>query len=166
MKETMEILLGGTGGQGLGIAGVILAQAFAEEEGKNVLEAEAYGISMRGGMSRAEVLVSREEINETRVNNPDVLVALSQPIADIYVPKSEAGAVIILDSLFVEKPANAPAGVHLFASHGRGEEAGYGGGRQHRCPRSHSLAGRHTGPGIAFKRLEEEIRQGSNRPEP
>lgn len=113
MKETMEILLGGTGGQGLGLAGVILAQAFAEEEGKNVLEAEAYGISMRGGMSRAEVLVSREEINETRVNNPDVLVALSQPIADIYVPKSEAGAVIILDSLFVEKPANAPAGVHL-----------------------------------------------------
>jgi 2-oxoglutarate ferredoxin oxidoreductase subunit gamma len=113
MKETLEILLGGTGGQGLGLAGVILAQAFAEEEGRNVLETEAYGISMRGGMSRAEVLVSREEINEIRANNPDVLVALSQPVADIYVPRAREGAVIVLDSLLVAKPADAPAGVFL-----------------------------------------------------
>ena len=109
MKGTVEILLGGTGGQGLGLAGVILAQALAEEEGKNVLETEAYGISMRGGMSRAEVLFSSEEINEIRVSAPDVLLAMSQPVADIYVPKTKKEGVIIVDSAFVACPADAPS---------------------------------------------------------
>jgi 2-oxoglutarate ferredoxin oxidoreductase subunit gamma len=107
MKGTTEILLGGTGGQGLGLAGVILAQALAEEEGKNVLETEAYGISMRGGMSRAEVLVSSGEINEIRVTEPDVLLAMSQPVADIYVPKTKRDGIIIVDSAFVACPPNA-----------------------------------------------------------
>ncbi|MBA7565890.1 hypothetical protein ES708_07576 [subsurface metagenome] len=49
MVGQLEILLAGSGGQGLGLAGIILARSFAEEEGKNVVEAEAYGISMRGG---------------------------------------------------------------------------------------------------------------------
>ncbi len=102
MKGTLEILLGGTGGQGLGLAGVILAQALAEEEGKNVLETEAYGISMRGGMSRAEVLVSSEEINEIKVTEPDVLLAMSQPVADIYIPKTKKEGIILVDSAFVK----------------------------------------------------------------
>ncbi len=101
MKGTVEILLGGTGGQGLGLAGVILAQALAEEEGKNVLETEAYGISMRGGMSRAEVLVSAEEINEIKVTEPDVLLAMSQPVADLYIPKTKKAGIIVVDSAFV-----------------------------------------------------------------
>ena len=102
MKGTLEILLGGTGGQGLGLAGVILAQALAEEEGKNVLETEAYGISMRGGMSRAEVLVSSEEINEIKVTEPDVLLAMSQPVADLYIPKTKKEGIVLVDSAFVK----------------------------------------------------------------
>ncbi len=102
MKGTVEILLGGTGGQGLGLAGVILAQALAEEEGKNVQETEAYGISMRGGMSRAEVMVSEEEINEIKVTAPDVLLAMSQPVADIYIPKTKKAGIILVDSAFVK----------------------------------------------------------------
>jgi len=103
VKGTLEILLGGSGGQGLGIAGVILAQALAEIEGKNVLETEAYGISMRGGMSRAEVLVSAEELNEVKVTEPDVLLAMSQPIADFYVPKTKKSGLVLADSMFVTK---------------------------------------------------------------
>jgi len=101
MKQTIEILLGGSGGQGLGLAGVILAQALAEEEGLNVLETEAYGISMRGGMSRAEVLVSLEEINDIKVTEPDVLLAMSQPMADLYIPRVKKDALVIVDSAFV-----------------------------------------------------------------
>jgi len=101
MKEAREILLGGSGGQGLGLAGVILAQALSEEEGKNVVETEAYGISMRGGMSRAEVLVSSEEINEIKVTEPDVLLAMSQPVADLYIPKTKKEGIILVDSAFV-----------------------------------------------------------------
>ncbi len=113
MKGTIEILLGGTGGQGLGLAGVILAQACAEEEGRNVLETEAYGISMRGGMSRAEVLVSRDEINEVRVTEPDILLAMSQPVADLYIPRTKKDGLVIADSAFVIDLRNARSKVFL-----------------------------------------------------
>jgi 2-oxoglutarate ferredoxin oxidoreductase subunit gamma len=115
MNGTIKILLGGTGGQGLGLAGVILAQACAEEEGKNVLETEAYGISMRGGMSRAEVLVSRDEINEIRVTEPDILLAMSQPVADDYIPRTRKDGIIIVDSAFVTDIRHAQSKVFLLS---------------------------------------------------
>ncbi|MFC1904572.1 2-oxoacid:acceptor oxidoreductase family protein [Chloroflexota bacterium] len=101
MEQVYEILLAGSGGQGLGVAGVILAQSFAEEEGKNVVETESYGISRRGGHSRSEVLTSTGEINELRVTEPDILLAMSQETADFYVPKVKETGSILLDSTYV-----------------------------------------------------------------
>jgi len=111
MKEAREILLGGSGGQGLGLAGVILAQALSEEEGKNVVETEAYGISMRGGMSRAEVLFSSEEINEIKVTEPDVLLAMSQAIADKYASRTKKEGIIVTDTAFVSDVSQAASRV-------------------------------------------------------
>jgi 2-oxoglutarate ferredoxin oxidoreductase subunit gamma len=102
MGDLQEIILAGTGGQGLGLAGVLLAQSFAEEEGKNVLQTEAYGISMRGGHSRAEVLVSTEEINELKVTEPDILLAMSQEAFDMFRGKVKESGKGIIDSLNVK----------------------------------------------------------------
>ena len=101
MAELLEILLAGSGGQGLGLAGVILARSFAEEEGKNVVESEAYGISMRGGHSRSEVLVSTGEINDLKVTEPDILLAMSQEAVDIFIPKVKKSGIVLLDSTCV-----------------------------------------------------------------
>ncbi len=101
MGEQYEILLAGSGGQGLGLAGVILAQSFAEEEGKNVVETESYGISMRGGHSRSEVLVSTGEINDLKVTEPDILLAMSQDAADLFTPKVKKNGSVFLDSTYV-----------------------------------------------------------------
>ena len=95
------MLLAGSGGQGLGLAGVILARSFAEEEGKNVVESEAYGISMRGGLSRSEILVSSGEIDDLRVTAPDILLVMSQAAADAFIPKVKEGGSIFLDSTYV-----------------------------------------------------------------
>lgn len=102
MEERHEIILAGSGGQGLGLAGVILAQSFAEEEGKNVVETEAYGISMRGGHSRSEVIMDTGEINDLSVTEPDILLALSQEAADLFIPKVKKSGVILLDSAYVK----------------------------------------------------------------
>ena len=100
--ELLEILLAGSGGQGLGLAGVILARSFAEEEGKNVVETEAYGISMRGGHSRSEVIMGTGEINDLSVTEPDILLALSQEAADLFTPKVKKSGIILLDSAYVK----------------------------------------------------------------
>lgn len=99
--ELLEIVLAGSGGQGLGLAGVILARSFAEEEGKNVVGSEAYGISMRGGLSRSEVLVSSGEIDDLRVAEPDIILVMSQAAADFFIPKVKEGGSIFLDSTYV-----------------------------------------------------------------
>jgi 2-oxoglutarate ferredoxin oxidoreductase subunit gamma len=114
MEDMYEIILAGSGGQGLGLAGVILAQSFAEEEGKNVLETESYGISMRGGHSRSEVLVSTGEINELKVTEPDILLAMSQAAADVFVPRTKNNGVILLDSSNVKDIPTTKAAVFSF----------------------------------------------------
>jgi len=114
MEEGYEILLAGTGGQGLGLAGVILAQAFAEEEGKNVVETEAYGISMRGGLSRSEVLVSTGEINDLKVTEADILLAMSQETADFFIPQVKESGVVLIDSTYVKDTPKTKARVFSF----------------------------------------------------
>ena len=114
MEKPIEILLAGTGGQGLGLAGVILARAFTEEEGKNVVQTEAYGISMRGGLSRSEVLVSTEEIDELKITEPNILLALSQAAADIYILRVKEKGIIFLDPDYVTNILKTTARVFPF----------------------------------------------------
>jgi 2-oxoglutarate ferredoxin oxidoreductase subunit gamma len=112
MGDLQEIILAGTGGMGLGLAGELLAQSFAEEEGKNVIQTEAYGISMRGGHSRAEVLVSSEEINELKVTEPDILLAMSQEAFDMFIDKVKDNGKVILDDFYVKGLKSAKCKVY------------------------------------------------------
>jgi len=114
MEERCEILLAGDGGQGLGLAGVTLAQSFAEEEGKNVVETEAYGISMRGGLSRSEVIVSTKEIDDLKVTEPDILLVLSQEAAEFFIPKVKKNGSIFVDSTCIKDISKTEAKVFSF----------------------------------------------------
>ena len=57
-----EFRLSGSGGQGLLLAGIVLAEA-AIHEGKNAVQTQSYGPEARGGASKAEVVVSDEDID-------------------------------------------------------------------------------------------------------
>ena len=54
-----QISLSGTGGQGLILAGIILAEA-AILDGKEAIQTQSYGPEARGGASKSEVLISDE----------------------------------------------------------------------------------------------------------
>jgi len=66
---------------------------------------------MRGGFSRSEVLVSQVEINELRVTEPDILLAMSQAAADFYIPKVKKSGAILLDSAYVKDISETEAKV-------------------------------------------------------
>ena len=70
MKTHSELILAGTGGQGLILSGIMLAEA-AMLEGKNVAQTQSYGIASRGGLSLAEVIVDEDEIIYQQVRAPD-----------------------------------------------------------------------------------------------
>ncbi|GAB6171283.1 2-oxoacid:acceptor oxidoreductase family protein [Paradesulfitobacterium aromaticivorans] len=108
--DPIQIQLSGSGGQGLILAGIILADA-ALSEGFNVIQTQAYGPEARGGASRAEVILSKELIDYPHVEQPDILLALTQEACDKYLPLASKKALVIVDSLLVENVPETKATV-------------------------------------------------------
>jgi 2-oxoglutarate ferredoxin oxidoreductase subunit gamma len=93
----MEIRLAGEGGQGMILAGIILAEAAAIYDNKNATQTQSYGPEARGGASKAEVVISQGEIDHPEVIIADVLVAMSQEACDKYAGNLKKDGILIVD---------------------------------------------------------------------
>lgn len=97
MEKRTEIRLAGEGGQGMILAGIILAEAAAIYDGKQATQTQSYGPEARGGASRAEVVISDGEIDHPEVLSADVVVALSQEAYKKFAKTIHAGGLLIVD---------------------------------------------------------------------
>ncbi len=104
-----EIRLAGEGGQGLILAGVILAEAVAACGSKNVAQSQAYGPEARGGASTSEVVISDEEIDYPKVVEADVLLAMSQEAYDRSRGELKQDGILIVDSVLVDQVVRSSA---------------------------------------------------------
>lgn len=95
--STQELRLTGSGGQGLILAGIILAEA-ALLDGKNVVQSQSYGPEARGGASKSEVIISEKDINYPKVEKCDIMLALTQDSYDKYIDSLKPGGVLVIDS--------------------------------------------------------------------
>ncbi len=95
--EKYEVRLSGSGGQGLLLAGIILAES-AINEGKNAIQTQSYGPEARGGASKSEVIISNAEIDFPKVRNCDILLSLTQKSYDQYHEGLKDGGILIIDS--------------------------------------------------------------------
>ncbi len=93
----MEIRLAGSGGQGVILATIILAEA-AIIAGKNTAQSQSYGPEARGGMCKAEVIISDENIGFTKVTKPTFLLALTQVSLDKYAKEVDENCIVMADS--------------------------------------------------------------------
>ena len=98
-----EIRLSGAGGQGLVSAGIILAEAAGIHDGKYVCQTQSYGPEARGGASKAEVVISDEEIDYPKAIKPDLLLAMNQKSCDTYFFDLKPSGMLIVDSTFVRQ---------------------------------------------------------------
>jgi 2-oxoglutarate ferredoxin oxidoreductase subunit gamma len=98
MSYRYELRLSGEGGQGIVLAGVILAEAAAIYDGKNATQTQVYGPESRGGASKAEVIISDEEIDYPNAMSVDLLLALTQAAADKYGRDVRSSGIVIVDS--------------------------------------------------------------------
>jgi 2-oxoglutarate ferredoxin oxidoreductase subunit gamma len=96
MADKMEIRIAGSGGQGVILASIILAEA-ALLAGKNVAQTQSYGAEARGGMCKAEVVVSEGTIGFFKVRRPTFLLALTQQSLDQYTVGIPEACVIMAD---------------------------------------------------------------------
>ena len=102
--DRLEIRLAGSGGQGLVLGGIILAEAAVMFDGKNAVQSQAYGPEARGGASKSEVIIADGEIDYPKALGVDILLALTQEAADKYSADLKPGATVIVDANLVERP--------------------------------------------------------------
>lgn len=108
------IILSGAGGQGLILAGAILAEAAGVFEGKEVVQTQSYGIQARGGASQSSVIISDQRIKYPEVLMPDILLCLSQEAYQRYEPALRADSILVIDQDLVD-PNNEPRDIRTIA---------------------------------------------------
>jgi 2-oxoglutarate ferredoxin oxidoreductase subunit gamma len=103
MAEHCEVRLAGLGGQGIILAGIIVAEAAGIYEGKEVVQTQAYGAEARGGFSRSDVVISDEEILYPKASKLDFLLAMSQSAYEENLASLKRGGVLLVDSTYVSE---------------------------------------------------------------
>ncbi len=94
----VEFRLSGSGGQGLLLAGIVLAEAAILDD-KNAVQTQSYGPEARGGSSKAEVVISDEDIDYPKATDPDYLLALTAESYKSYGPLMGKGLIIVDSSV-------------------------------------------------------------------
>lgn len=102
MSQRYEIRFSGAGGQGLILAGVIMAEAASIYDGKQAVQSQSYGPEARGGASKSEVIVSDGPIDYPKATVVDALLALTQEACDKYAHDLKEGGVLLVDSDLVK----------------------------------------------------------------
>jgi 2-oxoglutarate ferredoxin oxidoreductase subunit gamma len=98
MASRYEIRFSGAGGQGLILAGVIMAEAASIFQGIQAVQSQSYGPEARGGASKSEVIISDSAIDYPKVTKCDALLALTQEACDKYSHDLKEGGVLLIDS--------------------------------------------------------------------
>jgi len=114
MEERIETCLSGSGGQGLILAGIILAEAAGIYDGKEAVQTQSYGPEARGGASRSEVVISNSAIDYPKVIKADILLALTQTACDKYVKNLNKDGILVADSTSVTEVPNISNKIYLF----------------------------------------------------
>jgi 2-oxoglutarate ferredoxin oxidoreductase subunit gamma len=105
----VEIRLAGSGGQGIILAGLVLAEAAGVYDGHQVAMVQSYGPEARGGTSKAEVIISEDPIDYPLCESVDLLLALNQEACDTYCWDLKPAAWVIVDKDLVTHPPSTRA---------------------------------------------------------
>ena len=92
-----DFIIAGFGGQGVLLAGEVLANAFMLDD-KNVTWYPSYGAEMRGGTVNCTVVMSDEEVSAVQKTSADFIIVLNQASFDKYTSWVKKGGSIIVNS--------------------------------------------------------------------
>jgi 2-oxoglutarate ferredoxin oxidoreductase subunit gamma len=104
-----RIIFSGSGGQGVITAARILAETAALYEGLNAVQSQSYGPEARGGACRSDVIISDTEILFPKVNQPNILVSLTQEAYNTYSNLIRPGGLLLFDTHYVQQEKKVDA---------------------------------------------------------
>jgi len=96
-----EIIIAGFGGQGILLAGKLLAQT-AMKAGKEVTYMSSYGAEVRGGTANSMVVMAENKIACPLVSEPDSLIVLNKASLNKFGPKLKKHGLLIMNSSLID----------------------------------------------------------------
>lgn len=110
-----NFVIAGFGGQGVLLAGEVLANAFMLDN-KNVTWYPCYGAEMRGGTVNCEIVMNdTEEVSAVNLKEADFVVALNQASVERFVSKIKKGGWMIANSSLAKEVKTRDDINYLFA---------------------------------------------------
>lgn len=97
-----DVLMAGFGGQGMLLAGKLLAHA-AMNDGLEVSWLPSYGPEMRGGTANVIVCVSPEPIGSPLITTHTALVAMNLPSLEKFESRVRPGGVIVVNTSLIKR---------------------------------------------------------------
>ena len=96
-----EVIIAGFGGQGIILAGRLLAQT-AMEAGKEVTYMPSYGAEVRGGTANCMVVIAEKEIACPVIGNPSSLIVMNKASLDKFAPRLRKGGLLVMNSSLID----------------------------------------------------------------
>ncbi len=96
-----ELLLAGSGGRGVILAGAIMAKA-ASKAGLNAAYGAIYGAEVRGGLTAAEIVVCDHQVDFPFPERPHLTFAFDQKSYHRYVLEHEPRKLLLLDGDYIQ----------------------------------------------------------------
>jgi 2-oxoglutarate ferredoxin oxidoreductase subunit gamma len=112
-EPTRQVLLAGSGGQGIILTGKLLAAA-AVAEGYNATFIPSYGAEVRGGTAHCHVKISRGQIGSPIVEDATLLVAMNEPSYPALSPLLRKGSTLVANASLISA-LGKHAGVKVLA---------------------------------------------------
>ncbi|MCJ7821822.1 MAG: 2-oxoacid:acceptor oxidoreductase family protein [Armatimonadetes bacterium] len=119
-----EVLIAGFGGQGVVLAGRLIANAALAED-KEVVWAPSYGPEMRGGPVHCTVIVASQQIRSPEVSLADSLLIMDRASLAEFAHRVKPGGLFVLNSTLVHaRPEDDTCEVLAIAATDEAEELG------------------------------------------
>jgi 2-oxoglutarate ferredoxin oxidoreductase subunit gamma len=96
-----EVVIAGFGGQGVMLAGKLLAQT-AMNAAKEVTYMPSYGAEVRGGTANCMVVIADEPIACPVVGRPDSLIVMNKASLNKFGPRIKKGGLLVMNSSLID----------------------------------------------------------------
>jgi len=96
-----EVVIAGFGGQGVMLAGKLLAQT-AMMAGKEATYMPSYGAEVRGGTANCMIVIADEAIACPLICDPNSLVVMNKASLNKFATRIKKGSLLIMNSSLIE----------------------------------------------------------------
>lgn len=109
-----EITIAGFGGQGILLAGRLLAQT-AMKVGMQVSFMPSYGAEVRGGTANCMVVIADEPIASPMVSKPDSLIAMNKASLSKFAPCVKNNGLLVMNSSLIDCEPDVDKSIDVLA---------------------------------------------------